>query len=140
MKYSQEFTQALRRKVMDVQVPRFNVPVSVQLLANMRNAITDTCIPVTHIVTGTRVWRCFVSDHTIAALLKPNTDREDVLSGYVSQLFSFDIIAEDFEHPEHICLNPNVLILVALNTDHKATWNTENPVIELLDAVATLVN
>jgi hypothetical protein len=138
--FSEQFLKELRHAIASVRTSRFSVPISVQLLANMRRSITDKNIPVTHIVCGSDVWPILSSDDTLRALIIPTENIEQVNIGFVATVFALPIICEGALPKLKRFLKPNTLAVAALDTTHKNTWHTKFPELSVLDAVASSIS
>jgi hypothetical protein len=130
VKYEESFIKALLvEAVAKARESDFVIPLSPTLIANMRSAITDKVIPVTHIILGSALLSKMVVDPSFSMLFDPTSRREDLLSGFLGVLLGMDVLTDAYFAPEERLLPKDFCAVIAITM---APTPAEEPIIRQL--------
>lgn len=82
--------QALK---LDVTIPEFSIPLSIELIAEMRRSVVSVDGPSVFIIIGSNVWAKMIMDSALVSLLDPITKSELVLGGLLGVLLGSYVIS-----------------------------------------------
>lgn len=114
VKEDRSFFERLRKNI-----PKENIveaswtDFSVQLLAQVRQIVSDQNVPVATCLMSANYWSKVICDPVITSILDPVTRHEMILNGFLGDMLGMSLQSDAYRHPRHKFLEAGEMFFFA---------------------------
>jgi len=100
--------------------PSFNIPLSIDLIANMRVSLTHRGVVANHVFLGSTVWSLLMGYQDFTDMFDPVTEAEVLASGHLGTLFGSFVFTDCYFELDNRVFTNDLLAVASIDFPSKS--------------------